>query len=100
MANLYWRAPTPEELVGTSYLLTDFVEDDVDVWEDNWDAIELFRCYSTQWRIGPNGPVALDMTVFLHELDRKGVEEERYDRIVLQLRLVEAEALKWIHRRT
>lgn len=41
-----------------------------------------------------NGPVALDFNVFQHELQRKGVGEAEYDRIMDQLAIVESEALK------
>lgn len=98
MANIYWRAPSPEELVGTSYFVTDFTEETIEVWEENWDVLELYRQYSTQWRMAANGPVALDFAIFLHELDRKRVEESQYDRMVMQLRMIETEALKWIHK--
>lgn len=85
---------------GTSYTQKDFIDNEphVEVWEDNWDVIELFRLYSRQWRMAMNGPVALDYTVFHHELDRKGVPEDEYDKIVWQLKIVEEQALKWIHR--
>lgn len=86
---------------GTSYLITDFIgnEPTVEVWDDNWDAIELYDRFSTQWRMSMHGPAALDYTVFFHELDRKGVDEETYDRVVSQLRIIENEAIKWIYRK-
>jgi hypothetical protein len=87
-------------LKGTSYTQKDFIDNEphVEVWDENWDVIELFRLYSRQWRMAMNGPVALDYTVFHHELDRKGVPEDEYDKIVWQLKIVEEQALKLIHR--
>ena len=70
----------------------------MEVWEENWDAIELFRQYPLQWRMAMNGPVALDFNIFHHELDRKKVQEDEYDKMIYQLRVIEGEALKWIHR--
>lgn len=52
----------------------------------------------TQWRMAFNGPVALDFTIFLHELDRKGVSEDLYDEYTCKLSVIENEALKRIHK--
>lgn len=99
MANIYWRAPTADELAGTSYTVKDFIDNEphVEVWDENWEAINLYRRFSTQWRMGANGPIALDLTVFFHELDRKQLPEVLYDRLVHQLGIIEPVALKHIH---
>lgn len=101
MENIYYRIPTAAELQGTSYRISDFVDNEphVEVWDENWDSILLYRKFSTQWRMSASGPAALDMTVFFHELDRKGVDELTYDITLSQLLVIENEALKWIHRR-
>ena len=99
MENLYYRIPSAAELENTSYTQQDFIDNEpqVDVWEENWDVIELYRQYSSQWRMAMNGPVALDFTVFHHELDRKRVPDELYDVYVWKLKTIEQSALKWIH---
>ena len=33
-----------------------------DVWEENWDIVEMFLRMQTQWRIGFCGPTGLDYT--------------------------------------
>ena len=33
---------------------------DFEVWEENWDAVEMFLRLQTQWRVGMNGPIGLD----------------------------------------
>lgn len=63
------------------------------MWDENWDVIHLFEMYSEQWRMGFNGPIGLDMTVFHHELDRKGIPADEYDTWIHQLRIIQAEAL-------
>ena len=85
---------------GTSYTEKDFIDNEphVQVWDDNWDVLLLYRQYRSQWRVGMNGPFALDMNVFQHALDRKQVSGEQYDEMIFKLSIVESEALKWLHR--
>lgn len=101
VANLYYEIPTAADLVGTSYVISDFVDNEptVEVWDKNWDVLELYRQYSTQWRAAGNGPFALDFSIFFHELNRKRIADDEFDEIVAKLRIIEGEALKWIHRR-
>lgn len=95
---LYWKAPTAASLAGTAYKLSDFPEPRVEVWEESWDSILLFRQFSSQWRFGPNGPAALDLNVFQNVLDKRGVSREDYDRIMDDLCVIEGAALTQIHR--
>jgi hypothetical protein len=44
-----------------------------------------------------NGPTALDLNVFQHALDRKGVEADEYEQILHDLRIIEQAALVKIH---
>jgi len=87
-------------LVGTSYTIKDFTDNEpnVEVWDENWDVLQLYDLYSTQWRMSANGPIALDYTIFFHELDRKGLAEKQYDDFVAKLRIIEPVALRMIHR--
>lgn len=81
--------------MGTGYRVSDYPEEkDVEVFADNWTAIELFRLYSDQWRLGPNGPVALDLNVFQHHLQRIGVEGDEYETIIAQLGVIQSQALR------
>lgn len=86
---------------GTSYTQKDFIENEphVDVWEDNWPVLMLFKKYSTQWRAGMGGAFALDMNIFQHELTRKKVPDATFDTMIEQLSVIEGEALKWLHRK-
>lgn len=70
----------------------------MEVWDENWDVIHLYKRYSRQWRMAMNGPVALDMNVFHHELTRKKVPDDEYDEMIAKLNVIESEALKWINR--
>lgn len=61
---------------------------------ENALALNLYRRFSSQWRVGASGAVGLDMNVFLHELDRLRVSEEAYDYALWALGVIEDEALK------
>lgn len=37
--------------------------DELEVWPENWDAVEVFGALQTQWRIGMAGPTGLDYAV-------------------------------------
>lgn len=43
----------------------DFEADAVEVWPENWLAIDLFCTLGTQWRVGMSGPTGLDYTAAL-----------------------------------
>lgn len=73
--------------------MSDFPEPKVEVWDDNWDVLDLFLQYKTQWRCGPNGAIGLDYNVFHHALDRKRVEGTKYDDWLADLSIIESQAL-------
>jgi len=86
--------------MGTNYRVEDYIDAEpvVEVWDENWDVLLLYRQFASQWRMGGHGPAALDFTVFFHELDRKGVSADEYDEYVDKLRIIESNAIKWIYR--
>lgn len=112
--HLYWKAPTAEEVALVGFALEDYVaapeggtfydpqskEWRYELWAENWPAFKLFNDFSTQWRVGMNGPTGLDYTVFLHELDRRGLSRDEYDDTLGCLRVIEQTALKEIHKDT
>lgn len=100
MADLYYRIPTAAELVDEPYTQQDFIDarETIDVWDENWDVLTLFAKHMSQWRMAFNGPVALDYTIFFHELDRKKVPDDLYDDYTDKLSVIEDEALKHIHK--
>lgn len=95
MAVLYWRPPSAEDLANAPwYTIADYPEPDCDVWDENWLVLNLYMLYSNQWRMSTSGPAGLDMTVFHHALDRKGISEHEYDDWIKQLSIIEREALR------
>jgi hypothetical protein len=98
---LYYRIPTEAELLDEPYTQQDFIDaqEHVDTWEENWDVLMLFTKYMRQWRMGFNGPVALDFQIFFHELDRKEVPADLYDEYIDKLAVIENAALIQIHKK-
>lgn len=98
MRRAYWRPPTALELQSLpGYTLDDFPEPPpFDVWDENWDVLHLFLLYRNQWIFTMAGPVALNMQVFHHALDRKKIPEDEYDRFILDLLIIEPIALSCI----
>lgn len=90
---MYWKRPTAAELEGTGYRPTDFQEPTVEVWDENWDVLALYNTYHSQWRVGMAGPVGLDLNVFHHALDRKGVTGAEYDQFIDDLNVIESAVL-------
>lgn len=99
--SLYYKLPTAAELEGTSYTVEDFAdnEPEVNLWPENWRAIELFCKFSTQWRCGSTGPMSLDLNVFFSEMQRKKIPDDEQDTLIEQLAIIESEALKCIYRK-
>lgn len=64
------------------------------MWPENWEAIRLFRDFSTQWRVGMNGPVGLDYNPIQHELDRRSLSAEQYDELMNAIRIIEGVAME------
>ncbi|GGH55625.1 hypothetical protein GCM10010975_13420 [Comamonas phosphati] len=46
-----------------------------------------------QWRMGFNGPVALDLIPVFRELDRMELEREDYDSLLADVRIMAAAAM-------
>ena len=96
---LYWKPPDAEECAPLGFTVEDFPPPSVDLWPENWPAIQLFTRLSTQWRVGPGGPVGLDYVVLFHEMDRLGIECETYDDMLAQIRVIETTALDELHKK-
>ena len=74
----------------------DFEGERTEVWPENEPAYFLFSALRTQWRIGMGGPTGLDHNVLLHRLDRMNLEDDEYEQLDADIRVMEAEALSVI----
>lgn len=96
---LYWKAPQQDELDAYGLTVDDFPPPEVELWPENWPAIQLFTRLSTQWRVGPGGPIGLDYGVLFHEMDRQSLDKDAYDDLLAQIRVIETTALDEMHKK-
>lgn len=90
---MFRREPTAQELASVGLTADDFESEEVEVWPDNLPALGLWDKVGDQWRMGFNGPVALDLIPVFHELDRMELEREDYDSLLVDIKVMAGAAL-------
>ncbi|OVE49453.1 DUF1799 domain-containing protein [Chromobacterium violaceum] len=92
---MYERQPDAAQLEAFGLTAADLgQQQDVEVWPDNWQAVQLLNRMSTQWRVGFGGAVGLDYNVLYRMMDRLklgGIEEEELEK---DIQVMELEALQ------
>ena len=66
----------------------------VEVWPENWPAWALWCEMSGQWRVGMNGPTALDYGPLFARMDRMRLDDEAWHDLFADIRVIEAAALE------
>lgn len=66
-----------------------------EVWEENWESVELFLRVQTQWRVGMNGPVGLDYGAVAWVL-KLTAEEPNHRALLEDLQVMESAVLSFI----
>jgi hypothetical protein len=66
----------------------------VEIWPDNWPAIELFEQLDTQWLVGPGGAYGLNYSSLQSTLSMLDIERDRWADLFSDIRILEASALK------
>lgn len=74
-------------------LTLDDIDEEVEVWPDNWQAFRLFNALSTQWRTGPGGATGLDYSVIREVSTLIGIKKRQIHEMFPDLQIMEAEAL-------
>lgn len=69
-----------------------------EVWPDNLQAVNVFVCMSTQWRVGMNGATGLDYGPVYKKMDRLGLTPAEYDCVEDDIRTLEDAALETIRK--
>ena len=69
------------------------IDEDVEVWPDNWTVFRLFNALSTQWRTGAGGATGLDYSVIREVASLIGINKRRILELFPDLQVMEAEAL-------
>lgn len=92
---LYSQAPSSNQLDswGLGGLLS-VVEQEVEVWPENWSAFNLFTALSTQWRVGNNGAYGLDYNTVPAVSELIGIDKEELPFAFNGLRVMESAALQ------
>lgn len=65
----------------------------VDVFPDNWRALEVFDAMGTQWRVGEMGAVGLDYGVLPAVIRLQGIPRSEWADLFESIRILEGEAL-------
>jgi hypothetical protein len=74
--------------------LEDFEESPVEVWPDNLQAVNVFIAMSTQWSVGPAGPIGLKYEALPEVWRRTKTPMQDRDAIFQDLRVMEDAALE------
>lgn len=65
----------------------------VEVWPENWQAIDIFCSLATQWNAGMGGATGLKYEVMFQLLDRRGYEGDEWQAMFDDIRVLERTAL-------
>lgn len=92
---MYERQPDTAQLDAFGLTAADLgQQQDVEVWPDNWQAVQLLNRMSTQWRLGFGGAVGLDYNVLYRMMDRLGLVPEEFDQIEADIQVMEMTVLE------
>lgn len=67
---------------------------DVEVWPENWAAVQLFDRISTQWRTGTRRPVGLDYCAVYPVMDRMQLSSHDWLQMLDDIRTMEQAAME------
>lgn len=80
-------------MAASGWTRADF-DETIEVWPENWPAIDMFDALGTQWRLGGMGGAGgLDYRVVFEYLDRRGYRGTAWDDMFADLRVLECAAL-------
>lgn len=80
--------------------MSDYDDEEVLVWEENWPAVMFFSRLSTQWRmIGMSGPSGLDYTAVLSLLRTLRLPRDESEALFEDVQTMERAALQEMGKR-
>ncbi|MCD0492342.1 DUF1799 domain-containing protein [Chromobacterium violaceum] len=92
---MYERQPDAAQLEAFGLTSDDLgQQQDVEVWPDNWQAVQLLNRMSTQWRVGFGGAVGLDYNVLYRMMDRLALAPEQFDQMEADIQVLESAVLE------
>jgi hypothetical protein len=96
---LYRKAPDAAELAAHGLTLADYANEPVvTAWPDTLLSLRVFSAMGTQWRQGFSGETGLDYGVLPEVWRRLKVPPAERDQVFEDLQVLEAAALKEMHR--
>lgn len=73
--------------------LEEIPEEDIFVWDINWNTFTLFNAVGTQWRVGMGGATGLDYNVVPLVAKSLGIKNKELTALFPDLQVMENEAL-------
>lgn len=92
-AAIYESTPSVEQMRAMGFEPEDFEGDEVEVWPENWPAVQLFGRLGTQWQVSVSGPSGLQYPVLFDLLDRSGYTGPEWWAMFDDIQLMERAAL-------
>ena len=89
---MYEPRATAEDMAMIGLTLDD-IDEEVEIWPDNWPVFRLFNALGTQWRTGPGGATGLDYTSIRDVASYLGIKKRQIPELFPDLQVMEAEAL-------
>lgn len=75
---------------------SDYDDEYIEIWQDNFDAFKLFKAMSTQWRTSMSGIIGLDYNCMQWVMKINNIAENEI--IFNDIQIMENEALRIIHK--
>lgn len=100
MTCYHWSPPSSAAIAkfGGAKTIDDFPEPDIDVWDENWDSLQLYIRNQTQWRSSANGLLGLDYNVIYADMSQREVPVKEQAELMNKIRVIEAQARKELSR--
>lgn len=97
---MFDSGPSDEELAAIGIRRED-VEDHsvVEIWPENELPFKVFNEVSSQWRVGVNGPTALDWNIAFRIMDLMGVKSKKQLEVIRAIKVMESSALSQMNKR-
>lgn len=96
---MYERLPSLQEMEAAGFAPEDYETDPVEVYPENWLALDVFILMGTQWRVGMSGATGLDYSALYPLLDRRTSTQSEWDDLFADVRVCEQAALAEMNRK-
>ena len=92
---MFDSGPSDAELEAIGIRREDVADNSVtEIWPENMLPFQVFNEISSQWRVGMNGPTALDQNFAFSYMDRMGLTHKKQLKVIRAIMVMEGAALK------